>query len=360
MGCMPPWSVPRAIKGYPLEHFDAMARPARNGKRLRAKPSRRPAAASRSNAQRVLATGVGAAPSCAFGSKPGYSLSCWDAKNPLHLALPRAVGPYTTIRATRRVAISTHANIIGSFQVTQSGSGSTGDWNEIVMLSDVASGTAINAPTNAQTTTVDLGGLGDAATLVPSAISVQIMCPTALQTASGIVYAGVMHTQAAIADRGETWNQYMEKFVQFQSPRLMAASKLALRGVQINSYPLNMTEVSKFTPLVRNTDATLTYGAGSAEPRGWAPIVIFNPSGASLELLITVEYRVRFDLDHPASASHTHHPVASDSVWDRMVRGASAMGNGVMDIADVVANVGKVVSAGQQVAALARAVPKAV
>jgi len=72
-------------------------------------------------------------------------------------------------------------------------------------------------------------------------------------------------------------------------------------------------------------------------------IAIYNPGGATLELLITVEYRVRFDLDHPASASHKYHPIASDSTWDKMTRGAVALGNGVMDIADVVANTGMAV-----------------
>lgn len=211
------------------------------------------------------------------------------------------------------------------------------------MISDVASTGLINGTSNARSTTVDLGGLGDSATLVPSALSVQIMCPTALQTASGIIYAGVMNTQAQLGGRSETWDSYMNKFVQFQSPRLLAASKLALRGVQISSYPLNMAEVSKFTSLDKAGDYDFAWSQDWYESTGWAPIIIYNPQGATLELLITVEYRVRFDLDHPASASHKHHPIASDGVWDKMVRQASSLGHGVMDIADVVANAGMAV-----------------
>jgi len=209
-------------------------------------------------------------------------------------------------------------------------------------MSDVNAANPINGTNNCQITTLELGGLGGAATLVPSALSVQVMCPTALQTASGIVYAGLMHTQAAVAGRTETWASYMDKFVQFQNPRLLAASKLALRGVQINSFPLNMTEVSKFSPLHKTYDQAFTWADTGPEPAGWAPIMIYNPSFADLELLITMEYRVRFDLDHPASASHSHHPVASDSTWDRLMKQASMLGNGVMDIADVVANAGAV------------------
>jgi len=311
--------------------------------------------ASRATATRVLATGVGAVPSRAFGGRPGYSLACWDAKQLAHLALPRAVGPYTPIRVTRRVTFNAHAGIIGTYQEGPNQASSTHgkhEWTEVAMVHSVNSTLPINAPANARAVTVALDGLGEAATLVPSALSVQIMCPTNLQSANGIVYAGVMNTQAEIGGRTETWNSYMEKFVQFQSPRLLAASKLALRGVQINSYPLNMAEVSKFTPLARELDTNFDYNEYNYFPTGWAPIAIYNPSGAELELLITIEYRVRFDLDHPASAGHTHHPIVPDGVWDKLVRQAVSLGNGVMDIADVVANtgmsVGRAMAVGKQ------------
>lgn len=320
-----------------------------NGRR----PRRQARAATRGNATRVLATGVGAAVPRAFGGVDGASLQCWDAKHKSHLALPRAVGPYTTIRATRRASVTTVANVLGTYQAdsTTLGTTSPGEWSTCVMVTDVAAGDPINGTTNANRIGIPLNGLGDAATLVPSAFSVQIMCPTALQSASGIVYAGVMDTQAAIGGRTESWISYMDKFVQFQNPRLLAASKLALRGVQINSYPLNMSEVSRFTPLRKIGEGPFIYTSGNLEPTGWAPIMIYNPNQVQLELLITVEYRVRFDLDHPASASHTHHPVASDATWDRMVKRAVALGNGVVDIADVVANAG--VAVGRAAAVLA-------
>lgn len=321
----------------------------RRGRRQRGVPRQINRPTNRSSATRVLANGVGAVTDKPFGSTRGHTLKVWDAKHPHHLPLPRAVGPYTVIRATRRVQIQTTSNIIGTFQ--EAGIGTeltglvhkTGNWLETVMISDVATGNPINGNNNVQSTTLKLDGLGDAATLVPSALSVQIMCPTALQSAAGIVYAGVMHTQPQIGGRTESWTDYMDKFVQSQSPRLLAASKLALRGTEIHSYPLNMTEVSKFTSLQKTADATFKFDADTVSPAGWAPIVIYNPSGATLELMITMEYRVRFDLDNPASSSHIHHPIASDGVWDSLVRQAVALGNGVQDIADVVANTGMAV-----------------
>jgi len=222
-------------------------------------------------------------------------------------------------------------------------------------VGDVNQTLDINAANNALFTTSPLSGLGDAATVCPSAFSVQILNPQALQTTSGIVYAGVMNTQAAIAGRTETWDSYADKFVQFQAPRLMSAGKLALRGVQIDSYPLNMSEVSNFTPIRKVGDNVGTYTVGSAETRGWAPIIIYNtgaggPAGLELELLITTEWRVRFDLDNPAAASHSIHPVATDSAWDKMMRYKASLGHGVQDISDLVATAGTALRVGRAVA----------
>lgn len=281
----------------------------------------------------------------AFGGVDSHGPGVWDAKSPQHLPLPRAVGPYTVIRSTRRHLSNKECSIVGCFQNAKVSSIGAGDWNRICMVQDVAATLAINHTDNAATITLPLSGLGSAVTLVPAAVSVQIMCPTALQTANGIIYAGVMNTMPDVGGRSETWRSYFDKFVNFQSPRLLSAGKLALRGVQIDSYPLNMSEVSDFKAQYPSTDVDpFTWDGSTFEPAGWAPILIYNPNHADLEYLITVEYRVRFDLDNPASASHTHHPIASDQCWDKYMQKASAMGNGVKDIADVVANIGEAAS----------------
>jgi len=303
----------------------------------------------RSRADRVLAQNTGCSVPQAFGAeKAQRNLCCWDAKLPHHLPLPRAVGPYTVIRTTRRVLTSKAMNVIGTYMAPGAGGGfgATGgmpEWTDVCLSGDVDQNLLVNAASNTVLISLPIDSLGSAATVCPSALSVQIMNPQALQTSKGIVYAGVMNTQAAIAGRAESWVSYANKFIQYQSPRLMSAGKLALRGVQIDSYPLNMAEVSNFTPLRKIGDrSAATYSDNSMEPRGWAPIVIYNggaggADGLELELLITVEWRVRFDLDNPASASHTHHPVASDGLWDTLMRRATALGHGVKDIAELAA-----------------------
>jgi len=149
-----------------------------------------------------------------------------------------------------------------------------------------------------------------------------------------------MNTQAMIGGRTESWTDYFNRFVNFQSPRLLSAAKLALKGVQISSYPLDMTEISDFTQLQQETDGLFAMDNTAPEPRGWTPIMVMNPDAVRLEYLVTTEWRVRFDLQNPASAGHQYHQMQTDSTWNEMTKRAVALGNGVRDIAEVVADIG--------------------
>ncbi len=255
------------------------------------------------------------------------------------------MGPYTVVRATRRVSTARFCNIIGTFQARHGGSAEQGFWSEDIMYSDVNAALSISAAGNTSAFTIPLHQLGDAATLVPAALSVQIINPEALSATTGVVYAGVMNTQAGFGGRTDTWLALFDNFVEFQNPRVLSAGKLALRGVQINSYPLNMSEVSKFSPLNHVQDRDIAWSTSESEPTGFAPILVYNTGGIALEFLITVEYRLRFDLAHPAAASHKFHGVASDATWADKLEKAVALGNGVLDIVERVANSGMVQSA---------------
>ncbi len=363
--CIRVWeaqAVPRASTQHDITHTCILCflaslcttvmakrmKPVKNGKRATPaqRKQRRPRGGRmRTQATRVLAQGVGALPRKAFGNDfRSYSLACWDAKLLHHLPLPRAVGPYTVVRTTRRFQTDARDVILGTFRTPKvaGGAGAEPDqWSDIVAIYDVDGAIAINGIGNTHTIRTPLDFLEQGtsmATCTPSALSVQILNPEALQTTSGILYAGVMNTQAHISGRTETWDQFCDRFVQYMSPRLLSAAKLALRGVQINSYPLSMTQVSEFTPLSATTDGDITLNQDGPTPQGWAPIVINNPQGVNIEYLVTTEWRVRFDLSNPASAGHTHHSVASDSAWDALVKKASALGHGVRDIAEIVAN----------------------
>lgn len=313
---------------------------------------------SKADAPVFLAQGVGTLPKKAFGGdKASTTLAVWDAKMPAHLPLPRAVGPYLPVRATRLLTTGAVANIFGSFKRPFShGADGAGDWTDICGVSSVDHASAINANGNATFHAMPLDAISfgtSGLTLVPSAITVQIMNGQPLQDTTGIVYAGVMNTQAKIAGRTESWDAYMGRFVEFQAPRVMAAGKLALRGVQISSYPLSMSQCSEFTSLEQVGNETTTYVNPKPESTGWAPIMVLNPNAIPLSYLITVEYRVRFDLGNAASAAHKHHHIASDAAWDGLMRKAASLGHGVLDIADVISRAGSMLGKAESVRTLA-------
>jgi len=77
-----------------------------------------------------------------------------------------------------------------------------------------------------------------------------------------------------------------------------------------------------------------------------------NPTNAEIQLLIAVEWRVRFDVGNPAVASHSHHGVSSDASWDHHIRRATAALPGVVDIVEKVANTGFALYKGAAMAGL--------
>jgi hypothetical protein len=229
-------------------------------------------------------------------------------------------------------------------------------WSNIGMLSSIDADLPIKSqtgPGNVWMHTIPFPGSGgivsqlsSGLTAVPSAISVQVMNPSPLQTTQGIVAGTVCSTQMDLRDRTETWSEVANEVISYMKPRLMSAGKLSLRGIQADSYPLNMDAVSDFLPVHQYTPGNHIMRANKFDgrPVGFAPIIIINdaPSDAPLELnyLVTIEWRVRFDIGNPAVASHTHHGVTSDSHWDHLIRQAVAKGSGICDIAEKVASAG--------------------
>lgn len=315
------------------------------------------AKASRTNAAMVLAQGVGSVPSRPFGStRARPSLACWDAKLPHHLALPRAVGPYTTVRTTRRLQSDSACMIFGTFKRPEETALNSTEWSNTCAVGSIDASAAINRnPANARLWSSPLTFLGagtSAATCVPSAVTVQILNPEALQTTTGIIYAGVMSTQAMLGSRTATWTSWFDSFVNYMSPRLLSAAKLSLKGVQMSSYPLNMTPLSEFTELMDRTDSDVIFNETVEEPCGWAPLLVSNPQKVALEYLVTTEWRVRFDLLNPASAGHVHHPIHHDGEWDRLMKQANSLGHGVQDISETIANAGQAAETAMRVASL--------
>lgn len=265
------------------------------------------------------------------------------------------MGPYTVIRTTGLIAASDTFIEFCPEMYTPHGGGSLIEgnlsWSTVIARGAVSDGLAINATNNCRYYGMaPFDGFGDAVTLVPAAVSVQVMNPEALQTTSGIVYAGRSTSQYKLAGDTRTWADLAEQFISFQRPRLCAAAKLAMRGVQIDAVPLNMNELSNFCTLRGQNvpgGAPITWnGTGdsfvsSGQPSGFSPIVVYNPNGITLQYLVSIEWRVRFDPANVAAGTHTMHPASSTNLWERVVSSVSALGNGVVDIADKVAIAGQ-------------------
>lgn len=236
--------------------------------------------------------------------------------------------------------------MFGAFKIHDTSLNEEKFWARTVAISDVDATLPVNAPNNALFHAMPMQGIGSAATLCPARLSVQVMNPTALQTASGMLFLGRSSTQLDLAGRTETWNALAHSLVSFQQPRLCAASKLSLKGVQMDALPTDMNDLSEFMRIGGNQDDdSFTWDAagtsGAYMPVGFTPLWVYNPSAETIQYLVTMEYRIRFDLTNPASSSHTYHPPAPVHVWDTAMRAAQTIGHGVRDIADVVANAGQ-------------------
>ena len=117
---------------------------------------------------------------------------------------------------------------------------------------------------------------------------------------------------------------------------------MALRGVEVNAVPNNLSVLSDFVPrrIAGVGNQTWTEATYAADFEGFGPIFVYNPDQINLKYLVTIEWRMRFDPLNPAYAGHVVHAPASESTWSTVIADAEAAGNGVKDIAEVTADIG--------------------
>lgn len=307
----------------------------------------------------ALAQGVGAVNRRPFqmrGSTARRLCDYFNATLPAHLPLPRSVGPYTIVRTTQIVSSS---SALVCFAFIASNPGTTAKETQWIAACGV--GESLPGPINAANNTElfpmsGLDTLKESAVISPSALTIQVMNPEPLQTTTGIVYCGRSSAQYELGGSTRTWTNLGNEFVQFMAPRLCSAGKLAIRGVTIDSYPLDMTEIADFRGIQAFLGSPFTWSDDTVRPAGFAPIVVYNPDFVGLQYLVTMEWRVRFDPSNPAAGTHLYHGTAPDSLWDRATREAAAIGHGALDIAEKTAEVGAVgygaLEAGATLAAL--------
>jgi hypothetical protein len=283
------------------------------------------------------------------GNRASYKYAL-NALHPCHLPLPRAVGGYTVIRTTDIINTNASAILFGCFKGPRQEFTET-TWLDAIAVNSVNS----NLPINDDGTTS--AGTGNAsfsissalssssisgARMVPAAITVQVMNGESLQSADGIAYIGRSKVVLDLMGDSRTWDDVMQELVAYSAPRLCSAGKLALRGVQVDAVPNNMSVLSDFVPRALAQGGTKVWRKASygADFEGFGPIFVYNPDRINLKYLVTIEWRMRFDPLNPAYAGHVQHQPASESTWSKVISDAESLGNGVMDIADVTADVG--------------------
>jgi len=277
-----------------------------------------------------------------------------------HLPLPRAVGGYTIVKTTSVIDTNSTTMIFGLLKGARLSHPDTAWYNTVAVSAGTSVDTPVGASNNAKfylNTAATANGF-NAARAVPAAFTVQVMCPTNLQSADGIVYIGRAKQVLELMGDGRTWATVFDQLVSYSAPRLCSVGKLALRGVKVDAVPCNMSQLSDFCPvgvLSEPTSGLWTWNDGTADTpgvdaqlEGFAPIFVYNKNRADLQYLVTVEWRVRFDPANPAYASHSYHPVASDSCWSETIKAMETEGHGVVDIAEGIADFGDAVIAGAE------------
>ena len=165
----------------------------------------------------------------------------------------------------------------------------------------------------------------------------------ALQGTTGAIYIGRCKNKVAMNDQdlSKSFESLADELVSYSNPRLCTAGKLALRGVQIDAVPNNMSELAKFTTLERLTSTPISLASIRSDHQdGFNPIFIYNPNAVDIQVLVCCEWRVRFDPSNPAYASCASHRPSSEQTWAAMIERAVAEGAGVIDIVEKVARYG--------------------
>ncbi len=314
----------------------------------------------RQNREASWVNGALAVPGMAFGCNGrGTIEQAFDATHPYHLALPRPVAPYTTIRLSVPLTTTKKVLFFGTELVDSSLTDVVGgqEWSNIICRADGLSGAAgaINGTNECATAALATLNFGRACTVVPAAFTVQIVNGSSISSENqGPVYIGTSDTQLNLAGDTRSWFTLASQLVQMKAPRVCMSTKLAFRGVKVSAAPMNMSELANFYHF--NDDVSsgsafnnTTWDGGTSDERangrpcGFTPIFVYNPSAVNLTYLVTVEYRMRFDLTNPASAGHTAHKPGSFAAWS-----AATLDPGlraVKDISDTVARVGQAVGA---------------
>lgn len=267
-----------------------------------------------------------------------------DAFHPMHLPLHTPTGKYLTVKTRRTFTTSDYFSLFGPTIYSQGNSSL--DWTTTVGIVAPTPGTVMNgagwkyigspSPHGGDTS----GGDNGLVECVPAAFSVQVMCPSSLTAASGIVAMGRLPASADAPGGSDTRiaSQFVDSVTSFGNPRWMTGAKLAMAPVQANCVPSNLTEYSNFAAtIVTPSDFTGQQWSAAGAPNfaGMAPVYLVNPNNITLQVTVAIEWRVRLSPFNPLHGSGTYHPPVSQDFMHKVMSYASNIGHGVEEVAGV-------------------------
>jgi len=276
-------------------------------------------------------------------SRPKSLISYFDARSPHHLPNNRACGAYSVCRVTMVVKSGSEMNIVGLMRQRLAANSPFGEWNNVCMVSDVVAATAVGA--NLNTTFYGLPMADFArAQISPCALTVRVTAIKALTEASGNVYIARPTAQMALAGETSSWRTIGQRVISHMSPEVIPAARLVLGASVSHSYPLDPESCAEFTDMDyaatydTSTGVNVTWDYATGTPSGaqrdfsgFAPVIVYNQSNAELEFTITVQYRTRFYVTHPASSGHTDYRASPAPLVERAMDAVKQVGHAISD-----------------------------
>lgn len=260
-----------------------------------------------------------------------------NAFSKVHIPLPVSTGSYHVIRTVKTINTTGFLSLFAPCRTEH------GDWRTASGFTFPAAtstlngvGTLLWANENPFPTT---GVPGNDVECVPASYSIQVTCATSLLNAAGVSWIGRMktgYTAPASTDARQS-KELADSLLSYAPLKMVSNSELVQRPKQVNAIPTNATELSEFTPVFDDGDVAVNWAAQNYGFAGFAPIVVYNPTGAALQINICTEWRVRLDPFNPMHASGTHYPPTPPGIWHAITSAAENAGHGVEELAGVAA-----------------------
>lgn len=285
-----------------------------------------------------------------------------NAFHPLHIPLPISTGKYNVIRVCADFTSDNYLTLIGAMDYASAGSHTYHDsvWTNYGgiakaqgtdLMTGQWSALALPSPTGN-----DSRGF---ASVVPSAVSVQVLNPASLNTAAGVVYMGRCSTILSGVEGSDTRNvaDFCNALLSYSSSKRISGARLAMSPQQINCVPADLNDLTAFRELGPPSDQASPQTSFAWDTNydfaGFKPAYIINPQKQTLSYRVCIEYRVRLSPFNPMHNTQQLHKPVSHDMWHKIVGTAESVGHGVED-AGVVGAAGYMMSgAGEGIMAAA-------